>query len=90
MVIRIGLIHRAFLTFLNPLLALLLNGCAAVQPDLWPPAAGEHTFPIYVSLDTWHGMIGFPFTIDIEPPAGDPERPETGLDFRGPPIGSPL
>jgi hypothetical protein len=40
-------------------IALVLNGCAASQPGLWPPAAGERSYPIYVSLDTWHGMIGF-------------------------------
>jgi Protein of unknown function (DUF2459) len=40
-------------------IALVLNGCAASQPQLWPPAVGERSYPIYVSLDTWHGMIGF-------------------------------
>jgi hypothetical protein len=40
-------------------LALVLNGCAALQPGLWPPASGERSYPIYISLDTWHGMIGF-------------------------------
>jgi len=81
MVIRIGLIRRAFFTVLNPLLALLLNGCASVQPDLWPPAAGEHSYPIYVSLDTWHGMIGLPLTIDIERGAGGSERQRLGSTF---------
>jgi hypothetical protein len=46
-------------------IALLLNGCATSQPHLWPPAVGERSYPIYVSLDTWHGMIGF--HLDLSP-----------------------
>lgn len=49
-------------TLLAFVLATFANGCAAAQPHLWPPAAGEPSYPIYISLDTWHGMIGFPTT----------------------------
>ena len=35
------------------------SGCATSDPALWPPAPGTPTKEIYVSLDTWHAMIGF-------------------------------
>jgi hypothetical protein len=43
---------------------ILVNSCAMAQPQLWPPAAGEPSYPIYISLDTWHGMIGFSIAPD--------------------------
>jgi hypothetical protein len=39
-------------------LCLLLCGCAATT-ERWPPAATEPRHRIYVSLDTWHGMIAY-------------------------------
>jgi hypothetical protein len=36
---------------------------------LWPPTASEPRHRIYVSLDTWHGMIGY----QVE---GEADRPE--------------
>lgn len=59
-------------------IAILLIGCVSVQPQLWPPAAGESNFPIYVSLDTWHGMIGFP--AGPEPPVSTPEHNTLGSE----------
>lgn len=43
------------------LLALILaaSGCTFAAPHLWPPAPTEQVYPIYVSLDTWHGMIAY-------------------------------
>ena len=38
---------------------LSINGCATSDPSLWPPAPETPTKEIYVSLDTWHAMIGF-------------------------------
>jgi hypothetical protein len=49
--------RHALLAFV---VATFVNGCAAAQPHLWPPASGEPSYPVYISLDTWHGMIGFP------------------------------
>jgi len=43
------------------LIALLVaGGCATPVPHHWPPESGTSTKTIYVSLDTWHAMIGFP------------------------------
>lgn len=43
------------------LVALLVTGgCATAVPHLWPPASGTPTKKIFISLDTWHAMIGFP------------------------------
>lgn len=36
----------------------VLPACAA-RTDLWPPVGGQPRHVIYVSLDTWHGMIGY-------------------------------
>ena len=38
---------------------LSISGCATSDPTLWPPPPGSPTKGIYVSLDTWHAMIGF-------------------------------
>jgi hypothetical protein len=38
---------------------LSVSGCATSDPALWPPTPGTPTKEIYVSLDTWHAMIGF-------------------------------
>jgi len=47
--------------FRNVLFGIVLSvtGCATSDPALWPPAPGAPTKEIYVSLDTWHAMIGF-------------------------------
>jgi hypothetical protein len=50
-----------------PFVALVLTGCASLQPQRWPPPAGTPVYPVYVSLDSWHGMIGFPGNTGIEP-----------------------
>jgi len=63
-----------FVYILAPLVTFLLNGCVSLQPRLWPPAAGERTYPVYVSLDTWHGMIGFPSNSAIKPAASVPKE----------------
>ena len=43
------------------LVALLVTGgCATAVPHFWPPASGTPTKKIFISLDTWHAMIGFP------------------------------
>ena len=34
-------------------------GCSTSSVEVWPPKPGESTREIYVSLDTWHAMIGF-------------------------------
>ena len=34
-------------------------GCSTPNTELWPPKPEEATKEIYVSLDTWHAMIGF-------------------------------
>ena len=41
------------------LVALCVSGCATSDPALWPPSPGAPTKHIFVSLDTWHAMIGF-------------------------------
>ena len=48
-----------------------VSGCAKPNPELWPPAPGTLTKEIYVSLDTWHAMIGFQ-----EGPTQDHGQPE--------------
>ena len=40
-------------------LMLCVAGCSTPNAELWPPKPGEPTKEIYVSLDTWHAMIGF-------------------------------
>ena len=52
--------------------AIVVNGCAPLQPHFWPPASGEPSYAVYISLDTWHGMIGFPNGRNS--PALDPEQ----------------
>jgi hypothetical protein len=34
-------------------------GCVSPIQELWPPGSNAPSYPIYVSLDTWHAMIGF-------------------------------
>lgn len=42
------------------LLMALMTGCATGVPELWPPAPGQATRTVLISLDTWHAMIAFP------------------------------
>jgi hypothetical protein len=39
---------------------LVLVSCTGPAHEPWPPPEGEPTFPIWVSLDTWHAMIALP------------------------------
>jgi hypothetical protein len=34
------------------------GGCASPVEGLWPPAPGDKTFRILVSVDSWHSVIG--------------------------------
>jgi hypothetical protein len=42
------------------LILILLSSCVAPKTELWPPAADTPSKVIYVSVDTWHAVIGFP------------------------------
>lgn len=44
----------------------LLAGCVSAIEGLWPLSPGIPSFPIYVSLDTWHAMIAFPRSVGAE------------------------
>jgi len=60
--IRVNVMARRWLGFSVDLLILAFfhGGCAISDVELWPPTPGAPTEEIYVSLDTWHAMIGFP------------------------------
>ena len=58
---------------LGPALALfLLGACASPVPGLWPPAEGEPSFRVQVSVDTWHSVIAI-WPAD-DPAGADPGR----------------
>ena len=40
------------------LITAWFGGCASPIEGLWPPAPGEPTYRIIVSVDSWHSMIG--------------------------------
>lgn len=51
---------------LSLLLLVPAAGCATPRGGLWPPAPGEPTQAIFVSVDTWHAMIAFPLEAQPE------------------------
>ncbi len=55
---------------------VVLWGCAAPVRSLWPPGPDGTSKSIYVSLDTWHGMIAFP--VEASRSALPPGRRESG------------
>ncbi|WP_447976683.1 DUF2459 domain-containing protein [Candidatus Nitrospira bockiana] len=57
---------RALLSTCVLFILVLPVACASPAPELWPPAPGTPGHPIYISLDTWHGMIAFPLADDRE------------------------
>lgn len=42
------------------LLLFLQGGCTTSFQERWPPSRDVPLHELYVSLDTWHAMIGFP------------------------------
>jgi len=62
-------------------LVFIVCGCATPDPELWPPTSGAPTKEIFVSLDTWHAMIGFQEgpTQDQGNPGQDPQAQSPSL-----------
>ena len=57
---------------------LLISGCAAPVRHLWPPRPDAPPRIIYVSLDTWHGMIAFPQETPLNrPEPANIQQPDT-------------
>ena len=64
--------------FLLGFIVLFVGGCAATDAELWPPKPGEATIEFYVSLDTWHAMIGFTREeIQADNPFNESEQPKS-------------
>lgn len=61
-----------------------MGGCATIDvPNDWPPKSGTPTKTIFVSLDTWHAVIGFPRK-ELEDYPAKAKIPKDGLQASTP------